>query len=355
MEEFKIGDKVVGGVAPVFIVAEMSANHLQNFDIAVKIIKEAAKAGADAIKLQTYTPDTMTLNVDNDYFKIKQGTIWDGRTLYDLYQEAYMPWEWQPKLQKIAKEEGLEFFSTPTDYSSVDFLEDMEVPVYKIASFEINDIPLIDYISKKGKPIILSNGVAEISDIELAVKTIRKNGINDIALLKCTSSYPAPIEEANLKTIPNMAETFDVVAGLSDHTPGIVVPITAVALGAKIIEKHFCLDRTLGGPDAKFSLEPDEFKQMVEAVRNAEKAIGRVNYELSDKQKQSRELMRSIFVNNDVKKGDVITKENIQIIRPANGLHPKYYEQIIGKKFRSDVKKGTPLNWKYIGDEENGY
>jgi len=351
MKEFKIGDKIVGGVAPVFIVAEMSANHLQNFDIAVKIIKEAAKAGADAIKLQTYTPDTMTLNVDNDYFKIKQGTIWDGRTLYDLYQEAYMPWEWQPKLQKIAKEEGLEFFSTPTDYSSVDFLEDMEVPVYKIASFEINDIPLIDYISKKGKPIILSNGVAEISDIELAVKTIRKNGINDIALLKCTSSYPAPIEEANLKTIPNMVETFDVIAGLSDHTPGIVVPIMAVAFGAKIIEKHFCLDRSLGGPDAKFSLEPDEFKQMVQAVRNAEKAIGKVSYELSDKQKKSRELMRSIFVNNDVKKGDIITKENIKIVRPANGLHPKYYEQIIGKRFRSDLKKGTPLNWKYIGDE----
>lgn len=346
MKEFKIGDKIVGGVAPVFIVAEMSANHLQNFDIAVKIIKEAAKAGADAIKLQTYTPDTMTLNVDNDYFKIKQGTIWDGRTLYDLYQEAYMPWEWQPKLQKIAKEEGIEFFSTPFDKTAVDFLEDMKVPVYKIASFEINDIPLIDYIAKKDKPIILSNGVAEISDIELAIKTIRKNGINDIALLKCTSSYPAPIEEANLKTIPNMAETFDVVAGLSDHTPGIVVPITAVALGAKIIEKHFCLDRSLGGPDAKFSLEPEEFKQMVEAVRNAEKAIGKVNYELSDKQKKSKEHSRSIFVVEDIKAGEEFTEKNIKSIRPGFGLHPKYYNYILGKKAKRDIKKGEPLKLK---------
>lgn len=346
MKEFKIGDKVVGGVAPVFIVAEMSANHLQNFDIAVKIIKEAGKAGADAIKLQTYTPDTMTLNVDNDYFKIKQGTIWDGRTLYDLYQEAYMPWEWQPKLQKIAKEEGLEFFSTPFDKTAVDFLEEMEVPIYKIASFEINDIPLIDYVSKKGKPIILSNGVAEISDIELAIKTIRKNGINDIALLKCTSSYPAPVEEANLKTIPNMAETFDVVAGLSDHTPGIVVPITAVALGAKIIEKHFCLDRSLGGPDAKFSLEPEEFKQMVEAVRNAEKAIGKVNYELSDKQIKSKEHSRSIFVVEDIKAGEEFTEKNIKTIRPGFGLHPKYYSYILGKKAKRDIKKGEPLKLK---------
>lgn len=351
MKEFKIGDKVVGGVAPVFIVAEMSANHLQNFDIAVKIIKEAAKAGADAIKLQTYTPDTITLNVDNDYFKIKQGTIWDGRTLYDLYQEAYMPWEWQPKLQKIAKEEGLEFFSTPFDKTAVDFLEEMKVPVYKIASFEINDIPLIDYIAKKSKPIILSNGVAEISDIELAIKTIRKNGINDIALLKCTSSYPAPIEEANLKTIPNMAETFDVIAGLSDHTSGIVVPITAVALGAKMIEKHFCLDRSLGGPDAKFSLEPDEFKQMVEAVRNAEKAIGKVNYELSDKSKHNKEIFsRSLFVVKDIRKGEKITADNIKSIRPAFGLHPKYYEEVIGKTVKRDIKKGEPLTIKDIED-----
>jgi pseudaminic acid synthase len=290
----------------------------------------------------------MTLNVDNDYFKIKQGTIWDGRTLYDLYQEAYMPWEWQPKLQKIAKEEGIEFFSTPFDKTAVDFLEDMKVPVYKIASFEINDIPLIDYIAKKGKPIILSNGVAEISDIELAIKTIRKNGINDIALLKCTSSYPAPIEEANLKTIPNMAETFDVIAGLSDHTPGIVVPITAVALGAKMIEKHFCLERSLGGPDAKFSLEPDEFKQMVEAVRNAEKAMGRVNYELSDKQKKSKEHSRSIFVVEDIKAGEEFTEKNIKSIRPGFGLHPKYYSYVLGKKAKRDIKKGEPFEWNQI-------
>jgi len=348
MKTFKVGNKVIGEGYPIFIVAEMSANHLQDFDKAVKIIREAAKAGADAIKLQTYTPDTMTLNVDNEYFRIKQGTIWDGKTLYNLYQEAYTPWEWQPKLQKIAYEEGIEFFSTPFDNTAVDFLESINVPVYKIASFEITDIPLIDYVAKKGKPIILSNGIAELHDIELAIKTIRKNNIEEIALLKCTSSYPAPIEEANLRTIPNMEETFDIVAGLSDHTPGIVVPVTSVALGAKIIEKHLCLDRSLGGPDAKFSLEPQEFKQMVEAVRNAEKAMGKVTYELSEKQLKSREHSRSLFAVEDIKKGEKFTEKNVKSIRPGFGLHPKYYDYILGKTARKDIKKGEPLNWGLI-------
>ena len=345
MNAFKTGDRLIGEGAPVFIVAEMSANHLQDFDLAVKIIKEAAKAGADAIKLQTYTPDTMTLNVDNEYFRITQGTIWDGRTLYDLYQEAYTPWEWQPKFQKIAKEEGIEFFSTPFDKTSVDFLEDLNVPVYKVASFEITDIPLIDYIAKKGKPIILSNGISELQDLELAIKTIRKNNVEEIALLKCTSLYPAPIEDANLKTIPNMKETFDVVAGLSDHTPGIVVPVASVALGAKIIEKHFCLARSLGGPDAEFSLEPEEFKQMVEAVRNAEKAIGKVTYELSEKQQKSREHSRSLFAVEDIKTGEKFTEKNVKSIRPGFGLHPKYYDYIFGKTARRDIKKGEPLKF----------
>ncbi len=348
MTEFKIGNKKVGGDAPTYIIAEMSANHLQDYDKAVQIVKQAAKAGADAIKLQTYTPDTITMNVDNEYFKIKQGTIWDGKTLYDLYKEAYTPWEWQPKLQKIAHEEGIEFFSTPFDKTSVDFLEEMNVPVYKIASFEINDIPLIDYIAKKGKPIIFSNGVAEIADIELAIKTMKKNNVEEIALLKCTSSYPAPIGQANLKTIPNMRDTFDVVAGLSDHTTGIVAPITAVALGAKIIEKHICLDRKLGGPDASFSLEPEEFKQMVDSVREAEKAIGKITYELSEKQEKSRELMRSLFVNEDIRKGEKITEKNIRSVRPAFGLHPKYYDKVIGKKAKKDMKKGEPLSWDKI-------
>ena len=348
MKEFKIGNKKVGGDAPTYIIAEMSANHLQDYEKAVQIIKQAAKAGADAIKLQTYTPDTITMNVNNEYFKIKQGTIWDGKTLYDLYKEAYTPWEWQPKLQKIAHEEGIEFFSTPFDKTSVDFLEEMNVPVYKIASFEINDIPLIDYIAKKGKPIIFSNGVAEIADIELAIKTMKKNNVEEIALLKCTSSYPAPIEQANLKTIPNMRDTFDVVAGLSDHTPGIVAPITAVALGAKIIEKHICLDRKLGGPDASFSLEPEEFKQMVDSVREAEKAIGKVTYELTEKQEKSRELMRSLFVNEDIRKGEKITEKNIRSVRPAFGLHPKYYDKVIGRIAKKDMKKGEPLKINQI-------
>lgn len=341
----------IGDGEHVFVIAEMSANHLQKYDLAVKIIKEAAKSGADAIKLQTYTPDTITLNSDKEFFKINQGTIWDGRTLYDLYKEAYMPWEWQPKLKKIAEEEGLIFFSTPFDKTAVDFLERMKVPIYKIASFEITDIPLIEYIAKKQKPIMLSTGIAELSDIELALKTIKSQGNSQIVLLKCTSSYPAPIEEANLRTIPNMAETFNVITGLSDHTKGIASPGVATALGAKVIEKHLTLDRSFGGPDSQFSLEPNEFKEMVEAVRQAEKALGKVMYELTEKQKKSREHSRSLFVVRDIKRGETFTEENVKPIRPGFGLHPKYYESILGKKAEIDIEKGTPLRWKHVKNE----
>ena len=342
------GNRGIGDSYPVFIIAEMSANHLHDFDIAAKIIGEAKKAGADAIKLQTYTPDTITIDCKNEYFQIKQGTIWDGRTLYDLYKEAYTPWEWQPKLKEIAEEEGLIFFSTPFDKSAVDFLEDLDVPLYKIASFEITDIPLIEYIAKKGKPIILSTGIATLKDIELALETIRVQGNNQIVLLKCTSAYPTPIEESNLLTISNMRETFDIIAGLSDHTTGIAAPVVATALGAKVIEKHFILDRNLGGPDAAFSLEPEEFRQMVDAVRNAEKALGEVKYTLTEKQRKSREFSRSLFVVKDIKKDEIFTEENVRSIRPGFGLHPKYYQDILGKKASRDIKKGTPLSWSMI-------
>lgn len=330
----------------VFIIAELSANHNQDFEIAVKTIKAAKAVGADAIKLQTYTPDTITIDCNNEYFQIKSGTLWDGKTLYDLYKEAYTPWEWQPKLKQIAEEEGLICFSTPFDNTAVDFLEKMNVPAYKVASFEITDIPLIEYIASKGKPVIISTGIATLADIEEAVNACRKAGNNDIALLKCTSSYPAPIDEANLLTIPNLRDTFKVVLGLSDHTLGSDVAIAAVAIGAKIIEKHFIVDRKLGGPDAAFSMEPEEFKQMVISIRNVEKALGTINYQLTPKVEKSRIFARSLFIVKDVKEGELITEENIRSIRPSNGLHPKYYNKILVKKFRKNFKMGTPLSWE---------
>jgi pseudaminic acid synthase len=329
----------------LFIIAELSANHNHDFGTAVKTIKAAKEARADALKLQTYTADTITLNCNNEHFQIKSGTLWDGKTLYDLYKEAYMPWEWQPKLKQIAEEEGLICFSSPFDKTAVDFLEKMDVPAYKVASFEITDIPLIEYIASKGKPVIISTGIATLADIEEAVMACRRVGNNAIALLKCTSSYPASIDEANLLTIPHLRDTFKVIPGLSDHTMGSDVAIAAVALGAKIIEKHFILDRKLGGPDAAFSMEPEEFKQMVISIRNVEKAIGTVNYQLSPKVEKNRIFARSLFIVNDVSAGELITEENVRSIRPGNGLHPKYYNQIIGKKFRKDYKTGTPLSW----------
>jgi pseudaminic acid synthase len=329
-----------------FIIAELSANHNQDYGTAVKTIKAAKEVGADAIKLQTYTADTITINCHNEYFQIKSGTQWDGKYLYDLYKEAYTPWEWQPKLKLIAEEEGLICFSSPFDKTAVDFLEKIDVPIYKVASFEITDIPLIEYIASKGKPVIISTGIATLADIEEAVNTCRRVGNNNIALLKCTSSYPAPIDEANLITIPHLRDTFKVIPGLSDHTMGSDVAIAGVALGAKIIEKHFILDRKLGGPDAVFSMEPEEFRQMVVSIRNVEKALGDINYKLSPKVEKSRILARSLFIVQDVKAGDVINKKNIRSIRPGNGLHPKYYDQIIGKILRHDFKIGTPLSWE---------
>lgn len=341
--KFKINDK-----SPCFIIAELSANHGHDINIAKETIKAVKECGADAIKLQTYTADTITIDCDNEYFHINQGTLWDGTTLYKLYQEAYTPWEWQKELKEYAESVGLVCFSSPFDKSAVDFLEDLDVPAYKVASFEINDIPLIEYIASKGKPIIMSTGIAILDDIELAVETCKKAGNDNIILLKCTSQYPAKLEDANLNTMVDLKERFGVTVGLSDHTMDIEVPITAVALGAKVIEKHFILDRSIGGPDADFSLDKKEFKAMVDSVRKTEKAMGIVNYDLDEKKMKSREFSRSLFIVNDVKKGDIITKENVRSIRPGYGLHTKYYDEVLGKKFNDDLKKGTPLSFDVI-------
>ncbi|MFZ7133089.1 MAG: pseudaminic acid synthase [Eubacteriales bacterium] len=341
IDNFELGSRI-------FIIAELSANHGHDIEIAKKTIKAAKESGADAIKIQTYTADTMTIDCANEYFKLNQGTIWDGRTFYDLYTEAYTPWEWQKELMEYAKSIGLIFFSTPFDKIAVDFLEELEVPVYKVASFEIMDIQLIEYISSKGKPMIMSTGVASLSDIEEAVEACKRMGNSQIILLKCTSAYPARIEDANLNTIPNMKETFGVEVGLSDHTPGITVPVVSVALGAKVIEKHFILDKSIGGPDASFSLEPLDFRQMVDSVRDAEKALGKVDYSMSEKKKNSRVLGRSLFVVNYIKAGEKFTEENVRSIRPGYGLAPKYYNYVIGKSASTDLDRGTPLEWKYI-------
>ena len=331
----------------VFIIAELSANHNQNFDLAVKTIKAMKDAGADAVKLQTYTPDTITIDCDNKYFQIKDG-LWQGKTLYQLYQEAYTPWEWQPKLKEIAEDLGLICFSSVFDKTAVDFLEKMNVPAYKIASFEITDIPLIEYIASKGKPVIISTGIATLSDIEEAVNACKRMGNDQVALLKCTSAYPAPIEDANLLTIPNMKETFGTIVGLSDHTLGSSVAIASVALGAMIIEKHFILDRNIGGPDAAFSMEPEEFKQMVKSIREVEKALGKVTYALTEKQKKSRELSRSLFIVKDIKKGEVFTGENVRSIRPGYGLEPKYLKEVLGRRAKRDLNKGTPVKIELV-------
>ena len=346
--KIEIQNKIIDRSSPAFIVAELSANHNQNFDLAVKTIKAMKVAGADAVKLQTYTPDTLTIDCDNKYFTINRGTIWDGKTYYELYKEAYTPWEWQPDLKRIAENLGLICFSTPFDKSSVDFLEKMDVPCYKIASFEITDIPLIEYIASKGKPVIISTGIATIDDIKEALNACKKMGNSKIILLKCTSAYPAPYEEINLRTIPDMAKKFNCMVGLSDHTLGISVPIAAVTIGAKIIEKHFILDRKLGGPDAKFSAEPEEFKQMVKSIREVEKSLGTVTYKLTEKMKKSREASRSLFVVKDIKRGESFTEDNIKSIRPGYGLRPKFLKNILGKKAKINIKKGTPLSIKLI-------
>jgi pseudaminic acid synthase len=346
--KLNIENHYIGLGHPVFIIAELSANHLQNLDLAVNTVKAMKESGADAVKLQTYTPDTITIDCNNEYFQIKQGTIWDGRTLYQLYQEAYTPWEWQPKLKKLAEELGLICFSSPFDQSAVDFLVSMDVPAYKVASFEITDIALIEYIASRQKPIIISTGIATLSDIEEALQACKRAGNDQIALLKCTSAYPAPFEDANLRTIPDMASRFNTVVGLSDHTMGTSVPIAAVALGARIIEKHFILDRNLGGPDAPFSLQPDEFMTMVRSIREVEKALGEVNYALNEKAKRSREFSRSLFVVEDIKLGEIITEQNVRSIRPGYGLHTRHYKDVVGKKAKKKITRGTPLAWEYI-------
>ena len=345
--EFDFNGKKVGENNKVFIIAELSANHNQNFDIAVETIKAAKKIGADAIKFQTYTADTITMNCDSKHFQINEG-LWAGKTLYELYQEAYTPWEWQPKLKKIAEELGLVCFSSAFDKTAVDFLEKMDVPAYKVASLEITDIPLIQYIASKGKPVIMSTGIARMKDIQEAVNACREMGNNNIILLKCTSVYPAPIEEANLRTIPDLAVRFDIIPGLSDHTMGITVPVTSIALGAKVIEKHFILDKSVGGPDAAFSLDRAEFKAMVDAVRSAEKSLGKINYEISERVKKVQVFSRSLFVVKDMKKGYAITRENVRSIRPGYGLAPKYLDDVIGKKAKMNLRKGTPLSWDLI-------
>lgn len=334
----------------IFIIAELSANHNGNLNIAIETIRAAARAGADAIKLQTYTPETITLNSNNKDFKIESDTIWDGLNLYDLYKKAYTPWEWHQRLFEEAKANNLICFSSPFDNTAIDFLEKLDNPIYKIASFEITDIPLIEYAASKGKPMILSTGIATLEDIELALKACRNAGNDQIALLKCTSSYPAPIEDSNLIMINDLANRFNVVSGLSDHTLGTTAPVLAVAQGAKIIEKHFILEKSIGGPDASFSLDEKEFTHMVKSVRQAEKAIGKVNYELTDKQHESRKFSRSLYVVKNVKKGDYISKNNVKSIRPGYGLHPKYLSKIIGKKYKVDARKGDRLQLDMIDD-----
>lgn len=336
----------------VFIIAELSANHNQDLQLAIDTIKAAKRAGADAIKLQTYTPDTLTIDCNNEYFQINQGSLWDGKTLYDLYKEAYTPWDWHEKLFAVAKEEGLVCFSSPFDTTAVDFLERLNAPAYKIASFEIQDIPLIKYVAQKGKPIILSSGIATKEDIELAINTCREVGNDQIIVLKCTSSYPAPIELANLNTMLDLKNSFGVQIGLSDHTYGGLVPVVATTLGAKIIEKHFILNKSIGGPDSDFSLDETEFAEMVKNVREAEKAIGNVTYELSEKVEKNRKFARSLFIVKDIKAGEIITEEHIRSIRPGYGLHPKYYDQIIGKTISLALERGTPLKKEMFNLED---
>ncbi|MDY7075433.1 MAG: pseudaminic acid synthase [Chloroflexota bacterium] len=345
---FKIGDRHIGPGQPVYIVAEMSANHNQDFEQAVKILEQARRAGADAVKLQTYTSDTLTIDCDNEYFRIGKGTIWEGRNLYDLYGEAYTPWDWQPRLKDVAGDLGLDLFSTPFDHTAVDFLERMGVLAYKIASFEVVDLPLIRRIAQTGKSIIMSTGMATLAEIDEAVHTIREAGCDQLALLKCTSAYPAPPNEMNLRTIPHLAQAFGVPVGLSDHTLGIAVPVAAVALDACIVEKHFTLSRDVPGPDSAFSLEPHEFKAMVEAIRVAEKALGEVCYEVTERERASRVFRRSLFVVQDVEAGEVFSKENVRSVRPGYGLHTRHLDEVLGQRAARGVSKGTPLSWELI-------
>jgi pseudaminic acid synthase len=348
MDEIQIGKRSIGRGHPAYVIAEMSANHGHKFDQAVEIIHAAKAAGADAVKLQTYTPDTITLASDREEFRVRGGTIWDGRNLHDLYGEAYTPWEWQPRLKRVAEDLGMDLFSSAFDATAVDFLEQMGVPVHKVASFELVDIPLIQRMARTGKPLIMSTGMATVGEIEEALQSAREAGATQIALLKCTSAYPAPAEEMNLRTIPEMARRFGVPVGLSDHTMGIAAPVAAVALGACIIEKHLTLSRSTPGPDSAFSLEPHEFSAMVDAVRTGEKALGEVHFGLSKREEASQAFRRSLFVVEDVKRGEAFTAANVRSIRPGQGLHPRHLTEVLGKRAAREIKRGTPLCWDFV-------
>jgi pseudaminic acid synthase len=344
----EIGKRRIGPGSPAYCIAEVSANHMQDFSQAVRIIESAKEAGADAVKLQTYTPDTITIQSRQEYFRVGGGTLWDGRTLYELYGEAYTPWEWQPKLKQVANDLGMDLFSSAFDPTAVDFLEKMEVPAYKVASFELVDILLIQKMARTGKPLIVSTGMATLEEIEEAVEAALQAGARQIALLKCTSAYPAPPEEMNLRTIPELSRRFGVPIGLSDHTMGIAVPVAAVALGACIIEKHLTLSRAVPGPDNTFSLEPQEFKAMVEAVRMAERSLGQVHFGLSGKEEASRVFRRSLFVVEDVKTGEPFTPANVRSIRPGYGLHTRHLAEVLGRVAAADIARGTPLRWDLV-------
>jgi pseudaminic acid synthase len=348
ISSFQIAGRRIQAGYPAYIVAELSANHNQDYEQAVRIVHAAKNAGADAIKLQTYTADTITIASEREEFRISGGTIWDGRILHDLYREAYTPWDWQPKLKRLAEELGMQCFSSAFDETSVDFLETMDVPAYKVASFELVDIPLIQKMAHTGKPMIISTGMATEAEIEEGVNAAREAGAGEIALLKCTSAYPAPENEMNLRTIPEMSRRFAVPVGLSDHTMGIAIPVAAVALGACIIEKHLTLSRSMPGPDSAFSLEPAEFKAMVEAVRSAERALGEVHFGLSEKELASRAYRRSLFVVEDLACGEEFTAKNVRSIRPGNGLHPRHLPDVLGKNAARGIKRGTPLSWEFV-------
>jgi len=347
--DIQIGRKHIGDNSPAFIIAELSANHLQKYSLAVKTIHAMKKAGADAVKLSTDNPNGgITINCQNKHFKVKGGTLWDGTYLYDLYEQVKTPWEWHEPLKKLTEELGMIFFSTPSCNESVDFLVKLNVPILKISSFELNDTNLIEYMASKGKPLIMSTGMAYLSEIDEAVRICRKAGNNNIILLKCVSSYPTPPEDTNLNNIPTLKNTFNTLVGLSDHTLGIATPIAAVAIGAKVIEKHFTLDRKLGGPDAAFSLEPDEFKKMVDSIREVEKSMGKKDYVVTKSALKGRMFARSLFASEDIRAGDVFSIKNIKSIRPGYGLPPKFLHDIIGKKSRYNIKRGTPLSWKTV-------
>ncbi len=344
----RIGERLVGPGHPCFVVAELSANHLGDLDEARALVRAAKESGADAVKLQTYTPDTLTIDVDKPWFRIGAGTPWEGRTLYDLYDDAMTPWEWHGELQDLARDLEMEFFSTPFDETAVEFLESLDVPAFKVASFENNHLPLLRRIGATGRPVILSTGMASLADVDRAVRTLRGAGCADLVLLRCTSAYPAPLDEINLRTIPHLAQTFQVVTGLSDHTTGIAVSAAAVALGAAVIERHFIRDRTAGGPDASFSLEPAEFRAMVDAVRAVEAALGSVSYGATGRQRSSALFRRSLFVVRDVAAGDAVTDDNVRVIRPGQGLEPRWLDEVRGRVFARDVERGTPLAWDLL-------